>query len=365
MDPVLTSAALTRSHGGVNTARLALVALLLCQAVIYWPLSRAPYVFEDPHYFRAPAAWTLPGRGLAVSSLLELDEFGARGAHLTNVGLHLGNTVLLFGVTSWLLGPWVALVASGVFLQHPLMSEAVSYASARGDLLVTTFTLAAIWLAVSWTDRAGFWRLAGCVGCVALAALSKEIGLIGAPLVGLVLLTWRRKRLATHLLLAMGGAALTVAVIIRLPWLVSLWQLGPSTPGFSWGFALQQQATAFLNLLSLVVYPFGRLSIDHDAYALAHAWGVVPIVALSTLIVGVCAWWVVRPQQAWAAIFVLLAVAPRFIVTAADPLHEYQFALPFVGVAILAGTLIVKGWTAVARQVDVSARKHVSSTRSV
>ena len=118
--------------------------------------------------------------------------------HAVNVALHIANSLLVYWLACELPAPnkereWVALFASLFFLLSPINSEAVTWISARPDLLCTFFFLLALVLMVKRRESAS----PGALCCFAFAYLaslaSKEtsIALLGiAPL--FLLLTARR-----------------------------------------------------------------------------------------------------------------------------------------------------------------------------
>jgi hypothetical protein len=104
----------------------------------------------------------------------------AVGFHLTNLLLHLGCVALLYRVAVGLtLSTVTALGAAALFAVFPTHHEAVPWIAARGGPMALLFTLAAVALTL---DRPTNARRAGAALAVALALLSKEIGILAAPL---------------------------------------------------------------------------------------------------------------------------------------------------------------------------------------
>jgi len=106
------------------------------------------------------------------------------GYHLTNVGLHLVNAVLVYVLLLKLTGNrFIAWTTAALFAVHPIHVESVAWISSRKGLLSATFILAALTcrLRPQRTPRQeGFWLL-----FLALALLSKAIAVV-VPAVALM-----------------------------------------------------------------------------------------------------------------------------------------------------------------------------------
>jgi tetratricopeptide (TPR) repeat protein len=84
----------------------------------------------------------------AVSFLCDYLFFGlkANGFHLTNIVLHILNTLLLFSIFKKITTDFkIPFIASLLFIAHPIHTQAVTYISGRADLLMTFFILASLW----------------------------------------------------------------------------------------------------------------------------------------------------------------------------------------------------------------------------
>ncbi len=96
-----------------------------------------------------------------------LDAFGF---HLTNVLLHVVNTLLVFWLGRRMFSLAHAAIGGLLFGLHPASHEAVYWVAARFDLLATCFTL----LSLATLSRTGAGWRAGGTAAFALALLSKE-----------------------------------------------------------------------------------------------------------------------------------------------------------------------------------------------
>jgi tetratricopeptide (TPR) repeat protein len=117
------------------------------------------YVSENPHVqgglTPAAVAWAFTtGRAANwhpvtwISHMLDVQWFGVNPGrhHLTNLALHLANTLLLFALLARLTGAaWRSAVVAALFAVHPLHVESVAWIAERKDVLSTFFLLAATW----------------------------------------------------------------------------------------------------------------------------------------------------------------------------------------------------------------------------
>jgi tetratricopeptide (TPR) repeat protein/uncharacterized membrane protein YhaH (DUF805 family) len=160
-----------------------------------------------------------------ISHMLDWQLYGERagGHHLTNLLLHLANSLLLFGLlrrmTDRLLPS--AFVAA-LFALHPLHVESVAWVAERKDLLSTFFGLLSLWAYQAYVrrrDRRAY-LLTGFL--LALGLLAKPM-LVTLPLVFILLDYWplerRRSELGRlvlekvpFLLLVLASSAITFLV---------------------------------------------------------------------------------------------------------------------------------------------------------
>ena len=182
-----------------RSGRTGLVALALVAAtlLLYWPVSRCGFVYDDLTYILGnpmlrqgvgPAGirWAFTAIHAAnwypltlVSHLLDVQLFDLRprGPHLVNLLLHAVNTLLLFLVLKRTTGATArsALVAA-LFAVHPLHVESVAWVSERKDLLSSLFWLLAMH---AYARYAGKPRLSAYL----LVCLFFSLGLMSKPMV--------------------------------------------------------------------------------------------------------------------------------------------------------------------------------------
>ncbi len=130
-------------------------------------------IFSSP---RKKTYVPLSALSLAIDySLWELDPFGY---HLTNLLLHLINTLLVFCLVRRLAHRLLpALIAALLFGVHPMHVESVAWISERKDVLSTLFFLTALlsYLRYRTSQKTLFYLLA--LACFVLALLSKQIAI--------------------------------------------------------------------------------------------------------------------------------------------------------------------------------------------
>jgi tetratricopeptide (TPR) repeat protein len=82
------------------------------------------------------------------------------GFHVTNALIHAANAMLVFAVGYYLFkkgSTWPAFLGALLFALHPMNTEAVSWVSARGELIYTTFFLLSLVSYLNYTEhRSGF-----------------------------------------------------------------------------------------------------------------------------------------------------------------------------------------------------------------
>jgi protein O-mannosyl-transferase len=160
------------------------------------------YVFENP---MVQGGLTLRGVDWAMTALtsanwhpltwisLMLDRqiygIGPMGYHLTNLLLHIANTVLLLLVLTLMTKSlWKSAVVAALFALHPLHVESVAWISERKDVLSTFFwmlTMLAYW---RYSRRPGIGGYALVVVLLALGLTAKPM-LVSLPLM-LLLMDW-------------------------------------------------------------------------------------------------------------------------------------------------------------------------------
>jgi Flp pilus assembly protein TadD len=148
---------------------------------------------------------------LADRQLYGLD---ALGYHITNLLLHILNTLLLFLVLSRMTGlAWRSSFVAALFAIHPLHVESVAWIAERKDVLSTLFWMLSMWAYVRYAEHPGLKRYLPVVLFLALGLMSKPM-LVTLPLMLLLLDYWPLGRYASLRSNEVGAAA----AVWRLVW---------------------------------------------------------------------------------------------------------------------------------------------------
>ncbi len=206
------------------TTQVWFVGLLLCvvTTAIYLPVTRHQfinyddpvYVTENPHVLSGlsleSVTWAFKtGRSgnwhpvTWLSLMLDSELYGdwAGGFHLTNLLLHVANTLLLFILLHTTTGTvWRSGFVSALFALHPLHVESVAWVAERKDVLSTFFGLLALITYVRYAKaapaqhsiRRKFYLLT--IAFFSLGLMSKAM-LVTWPFVMLLLDFWPLQRI--------------------------------------------------------------------------------------------------------------------------------------------------------------------------
>lgn len=131
---------------------------------------------------------------------IELGRKNAGIFHLTNVILHLANTLLLFVVLSRMTGyRWRSAFVAALFAVHPLHVESVAWVAERKDVLSTLFWMLAILAYTEYIRSPSTKSYTLIVGAFVIGLMSKPM-LVTLPLALLLLDWWPMGRHLKHAL---------------------------------------------------------------------------------------------------------------------------------------------------------------------
>ncbi|MBN2466197.1 tetratricopeptide repeat protein [candidate division WOR-3 bacterium] len=238
----------------------------------FWYDGGAGLLGQDPYY-----------RPLANFSL-GVDELVAGHRawyfHLVNLLLHAA-AVALAGIVAWRLfgSLWLLLLAGVVCAVHPLAADSVAYVSGRTDLLATIGLLVALVGLLrldsrhDWTASATIW--AG----FSVAVLSKETGVMFAPLAAVWIAAPGFKRLQRQDWVALSGLVALLGAYLAVRHAV----LGTAV-GMAVGHRIGAWSILSLNnfgrLLMVSTWPWGQGTFAwEEAGSIRPTWFLVASVA--------------------------------------------------------------------------------------
>jgi len=138
-----------------------------------------------------------------LSHMLDCQLYGLNpvGHHVTNVLLHLANTLMLFWIFRKMTGSmWASLFAAALFGLHPLRVESVAWAAERKDVLSAFFWILTTIAYFRYTKCPGIGKYLLIIPVFILGLMSKSM-LVTLPFTLLLLDYWPLKRLSFRVLL--------------------------------------------------------------------------------------------------------------------------------------------------------------------
>ena len=192
------------------------LALVILAAVVYGRVCLFDFVNYDDDLFvtgnaHVQGGFTWQGIRWAFSStlafwnpltrlshMLDCELFGLNpaGHHLSNLILHMFNTILLFLVLRRMTGAfWRSALVAALFAVHPLNVETVAWVAERKGLLCTSFWLLGLGAYSRYTARPGKGLYAAVLLFFVLALMAKPMA-VTFPLTLLIVDFWPLRRLA-------------------------------------------------------------------------------------------------------------------------------------------------------------------------
>ncbi len=268
------------------------------------------------------------------------------GFVLTNIALHLANGILIYRLLQgWYEKRLVALLASAIFLVHPVQVESVAWISQRKSLLAVLFFLVA-WEQYCRYRRAspGMAKRAYAISCIAfvLSLLSKTTTVV----LPVILIMYdhcfddgnRRPRYADKIPFVLIAAFFSVLTIYTQSPEVAE---GGRTVyhGGSPLATLYTMLPVFSRYLGMLVWPEGLSA----AYAPPVRQSVDTMVVLSALLLSGIALATVRLYKVdrrlvfWVLFFWVGLLPVSQIVPVISLMYDHYLYLPIIGVAAMAG----------------------------
>jgi protein O-mannosyl-transferase len=312
-------------------------------------------------------------RALGVSQRLDAnDPHETVSYHLVNLLLHLACAALLFGVlrrtvrsqrfdAHWAaIADPVSLLITGVWMLHPIQSEAILYVVQRTEIIVSACYVGTLYASIRAWDAGSSRTRLGWYGVATLVCLlgmgSKEV-MISAPLA--VVLYDRAFRWMSWKQVLVGGRAwFYLALCATSAWLIALIASGPRNAtvglhlGMAWYTYMYSQAWAILHYVQLFFWPTG-LSLDYGRAPVTGLRGVPGVVLLGLFgIATVWAWIRVR-RWGWLAFagawfFMLLAPSSSIVPIITEIAAERRIYLALAAIIVLTVVAVDAVWRRVA-----------------
>lgn len=398
------------THSPKHSLIVVATLLGLCASLYLWTLS-FPLAFDDFTYltdnpvFRHPDSFTYPWKftelatfparigsdpDFAVNFILRpvayasfylnhwADEFNPRWYRLINVGIHGGNALLVFALTSLLLRRassqrpisdgsilFISFTAALLFVAHPLATESVTYIIQRFTSMAALFSLLALWLhflAFGATSRGRRWSLRiGSVVAMVLAMQTKECSAV-IPFLA-VLLDW--VVLGSRLSAALRRSIPLLICAPIIPGLVLLISAAQNGWSFDWSSSINivnsrdeplnhwhyivTQFTVLVHYLRLHFWPTGlNLDPEWPMYDSLFKGPVLASLSALIILVGAVTWAFRRfrgdVRSAMAFVFTLWFFISISISSGLVPLPdlvaEHRTYLPSIGIFVLVACLL-------------------------
>lgn len=318
------------------------------------------------------------GRPLSMLSLgLNLHYFGASAYSfkLVNLMLHIVNGLLLAALTLLLLAGWrnhdsrsapdqttalwIALIAGGLWMLHPLNLTGVLYVVQRMTSLSALFTIAglafyALGRLRQVQQRRGLpWILAAWLVCLPMAVLSKENGLLLPVLLLLAEAAFFRFQARTRLgkqtliglyaaVILLPATVLVVSLASQAPWLFGAYQIRD----FTMLERLLTEARVIWYYVGLTFAPsLGELSFYHDDFVISRGlldpWTTLAaLLGLAAAIIGGLACLKKFPLVGFGILFFLAGHAMESSFIGLELIHEHRNYLPDYGLLLVAGYVL-------------------------
>jgi tetratricopeptide (TPR) repeat protein len=327
----------------------------------YGPAMDGPFVFDDRYQpFFSPTVQGLTWLGWmkGVRPLLMFSYWVdySRGAiephnyHVTNVLLHFVTGVLIALIVNRLLESLgteirlrsaLSVFAGGLFLLHPLQTEAVAYVASRSEALSVMFFYAAVcvFLYKKPSESISIGRSLAILFLFGAALTSKEHTLVLPVLLVLLDLAWVRQGWRKNALLyGMMAAAGAVGAFFVGRLLLHANTAGFAVKGLTPVQYLYTQGRVVWTYLRMFILPAG-LNVDPDiAISRGPLDGGAIFGLLALAAVGAAAW-IYRQRFPLAAlgvaVFFLLISPTSSIVPIDDVQFERRVYLPFLGLALI------------------------------
>lgn len=220
-----------------------------------------------------------------LSFMLDGNIFGISGGgfHLTNVVLHIANTLLLFWVLRrYTKELWASFFVAALFALHPLHVESVAWVTERKDVLSTLFWLFTMLSYIRFVEKRTIWRYVLILIFFATGLMAKPM-VISLPFALLIMDYWPLRRLQHN---KSVGVEVSYLVLEKMPMLVMSLISGMITAMaqkssmaklsvYSAGYRIENTLVSYGTYILKALYPFDlAVFYPHPAGGIA-GWKIV------------------------------------------------------------------------------------------
>ena len=279
-----------------------------------------------------------------LSHLLDVTLFGADAGmyHVTNLVIHIANTLLVFELFRRMTGrPGRSAFVAAIFAAHPLHVESVAWIAERKDVLSTFFWMLTAITYVAYVRRPGWPRYLAMLVLYALALMSKPM-VVTLPVVLLLLDLWPLRRDAPWsrlivekvplLALALATSIATVIVQNRVGAMAGL-------DALSWPVRAANATIGYVAYLSKTIWPT-HLAAFYPLFAISPGRVAGAAIALAAVTAAVFVWRGKYPYLFVGWLWYVITIAPVIGLLQAG---EQGMADRFMYVPMI-GILVIVAW---------------------
>ena len=191
------------------------IVLVLAIATVYWPVQHHDFISLDDDLYVTDNTHVQQGMSLKglkwalttdhagfwipmtwISIMIDCHLYGLNAGHhhVTNVIIHIFNTLLLFLVFRRMTGEvWPSSVVAVMFAIHPIHVESVAWVSERKDVLFALFWMLSMWFYIRYAEMPSLRRYLPLILCFFLGLLAKPM-IVTLPFVLLLIDYWPLNR---------------------------------------------------------------------------------------------------------------------------------------------------------------------------
>jgi Tfp pilus assembly protein PilF len=291
-----------------------------------------------------------------ISYMIDYTFWGmnATGYFLSNILLHLCNGVLLYAVlirASWKRLP--AVLATAIFLLHPVQVETVAWISQRKNLLAMFFFLLAFHFYLSYReDRRNLWYYGASLGAFVFALFAKSVAVILPPALLLTDLAFgseRRNRLQlVDKIPYVVAAALAAIITLKSQGEMFTGGMKHSYYGGSPLATFFTMVPVFLRYIRMILWP-AHLSAFYEPPIKTFPDTEVVVAGLFLALVLAGTAWLCRHNRQlclWAGVFVLGLIPVSQVVPLITLMNDRYLYFPLLGAApgfVFAAGIAIQG----------------------